>query len=87
MLAQDAQPKAGLAANLVSTLRSFLPMASKPDLNPAAGRKPIVKVCLKYRVQPQLLVNHEPTHISPGIPRERCCILASKGYWTAVVKH
>lgn len=43
-MAQAVEPKAGLAANLVSTIRSFLPMAVKPDLKPAAGKKPMIKV-------------------------------------------
>lgn len=51
---QDAEPKAsgGLAANLVSTIRSFLPMAHKPDLNPAAGKKPVkVRLHTSYSVR------------------------------------
>ena len=43
------EPKAsgGLAANLVSTIRSFLPMgAAKPALPPGAGKKPVKVECL-----------------------------------------
>ncbi len=37
------EPKAsgGLAANLVSTIRSFLPMGAKLELPPGAGKKPV----------------------------------------------
>ena len=42
VLAQEPEEKTGgMAANLVSTIRSFLPMAAKPDLKPAAGKKPV----------------------------------------------
>ena len=37
----ELKASGGLAANLVSTIRSFLPMAHKPDLSLAAGKKPV----------------------------------------------
>ncbi len=50
---QVIEPKAsgGLAANLVSTIRSFLPMgAAKPALPPGAGKKPVKVGCQIARV-------------------------------------
>jgi len=50
-LLQVMEPKAsgGLAANLVSTIRSFLPMgAAKPALPPGAGKKPVKVGCQIY---------------------------------------
>ena len=67
---QVIEPKAsgGLAANLVSTIRSFLPMgAAKPALPPGAGKKPVKVECRSTRSLPPLSLALQ-RHFDPCTP-------------------